>query len=71
MCGCGGCAARTWTGRLRHSGSRSPALDRYQRRTTRLAGQAAEAVRRLAPRDGAGLLAALGIPLSMHPAMGF
>jgi len=46
-------------------------LDRYQRRTTRLAGQAAEAVRRLAPRDGAGLLAALGIPLSMHPAMGF
>jgi transposase len=44
-------------------------LDRYQRRTTRLAGQAGEAVRRLAGRAGAGLLAALGIPLSRHTAL--
>jgi hypothetical protein len=41
-------------------------LDRYQRRTVRLAGQAGEAVRRLAGRAGAGLLAALSIPLSRH-----
>jgi transposase len=41
-------------------------LDRYQRRTTRLAGQAGEAARRLAGRAGAGLLAALGVPLSRH-----
>jgi transposase len=44
-------------------------LDRYQRRTARLAGQAGEAVRRLAGRAGAGLLAALGIPLSRHTAL--
>ena len=44
-------------------------LDRYQRRTVRLAGQAGEAVRRLAGRAGAGLLAALGIPLSRHTAL--
>ncbi len=44
-------------------------LDRYQRRTVRLAGQAGEAVRRLAGRGGAGLLAALGIPLSRHTAL--
>jgi hypothetical protein len=44
-------------------------LDRYQRRTTRLAGQAGEAVRRLAGRAGAGLLAALGIPLSRDTAL--
>jgi transposase len=44
-------------------------LDRYQRRTVRLAGQADEAVRRLAGRAGAGLLAALGIPLSRHTAL--
>ncbi len=42
-------------------------LDRYQRRTVRLAGQAGEAVSRLAGRAGAALLAALasrchGIP---------
>jgi transposase len=41
-------------------------LDRYQRRTTRLAGQAGEVARRLAGRAGAGLLAALGVPLSRH-----
>jgi transposase len=44
-------------------------LDRYQRRTTRLAGQAGEVARRLAGRAGAGLLTALGIPLSRHTAL--
>jgi transposase len=44
-------------------------LDRYQRRTTRLAGQAGEAVRRLAGRAGAGLLTALGIPVSRDTAL--
>jgi transposase len=44
-------------------------LDRYQRRTTRLAGQAGEAARRLAGRAGAGLLTALGIPLSRDTAL--
>ncbi len=44
-------------------------LDRYQRRTARLAGQAGEAVRRLAGRAGSGLLAALGIPLSRDTAL--
>jgi len=44
-------------------------LDRYQRRTTRLAGQASEVARRLAGRAGAGLLAALGVPLSRHTAL--
>src|SRR5215468_2164520 len=44
-------------------------LDRYQRCTTRLAGQAGEVTRRLAGRAGAGLLAALGIPLSRHTAL--
>ena len=44
-------------------------LERHQRRTTRLAGQAREVARRLAGRAGAGLLAALGIPLSRHTAL--
>ncbi len=44
-------------------------LDRYQRRTTRLAGQAGEVARRLAGRAGAGLLATLGVPLSRHTAL--
>ena len=44
-------------------------LDRYQRRITRLAGQAGEVARRLAGRAGAGLLAALGVPLSRHTAL--
>jgi transposase len=44
-------------------------LDRYQRRTTRLAGQAGAVARRLAGRAGAGLLAALGVPLSRHTAL--
>jgi transposase len=41
-------------------------LDRYQRRTARLAGQAGAVARRLAGRAGAGLLTALGVPLSRH-----
>jgi transposase len=44
-------------------------LERYQRRTTRLAGQAEEVVRRLAGRAGAGLLTALGVPLSRPTAL--
>ena len=44
-------------------------LDRYQRRTARLARQAGEVTRRLAGRAGAGLLAALGVPLSRHTAL--
>jgi transposase len=44
-------------------------LERYQRRTTRLAGQAGEVARRLAGRGGAGLLAALGVTLSRHTAL--
>jgi transposase len=44
-------------------------LDRYQRRTVRLAGQAGEAVRRLAGRAGAGLLTAPGTPLSRYTAL--
>ena len=44
-------------------------LDRYQRRTTRLAGHAGEVARRLAGRAGAALLTALGVPLSPHTAL--
>jgi transposase len=44
-------------------------LDRCQRRTVRLAGQAGAVARRLAGRAGAGLLAALGVPLSRHTAL--
>ena len=44
-------------------------LDRYQRRTTRLTGQAREAARRLAGRAGAGLLTHLGVPVSRHTAL--
>jgi transposase len=44
-------------------------LERYQRRTTRLAGQARAVARALAGRAGAGLLAALGVPLSRHTAL--
>jgi len=43
-------------------------LDCYQRRTTRLAGQAGEVARRLAGRAGAGLLTALGVPVSRDTA---
>jgi hypothetical protein len=44
-------------------------LDRYQRRTVRLTGQAGQVARRLAGRAGAGLLAALGAPLSRDTAL--
>ena len=44
-------------------------LDRYQRRTTRLAGRAGEVARRLAGRAGAGLLTALGVPVSRDTAL--
>jgi transposase len=44
-------------------------LDRYQRRTPRLAGQAGEVARRLAGRAGSALATALGIPLSRHTAL--
>jgi transposase len=44
-------------------------LERYQRRTTRLAGQAGEVARRLAGRAGAGLLGSLGVPVSRHTAL--
>ncbi len=44
-------------------------LDRYQRRTTRLAGQAGQVARRLAGRAGAGLLTALGVPVSRDTAL--
>jgi transposase len=44
-------------------------LDRYQRRTVRLTGQAGQVARRLAGRAGAGLMAALGAPLSRDTAL--
>jgi transposase len=44
-------------------------LDRYQRRTVRLTGQAGQVACRLAGRAGAGLMAALGIPLSRDTAL--
>jgi transposase len=44
-------------------------LDRYQRRTVRLTGQAGEVARRLAGRAGAGLLEVLGVPLSRDTAL--
>jgi hypothetical protein len=44
-------------------------LDRCQRRTARLAGQAGAVARRLAGRAGAGLLTVLGVPLSRHTAL--
>jgi transposase len=44
-------------------------LDRYQRRTVRLTGQAGQVACRLAGRAGAGLMAALGVPLSRDTAL--
>jgi len=44
-------------------------LDRYQRRTARLAGQVSAVGRELAGRAGARLLPALGIVLSRHTAL--
>jgi transposase len=58
-----GCAVQTFREQV------PGVLERYQRRTARLAGQAGEVARRLAGRPGAGLLAALGVPLSRHTAL--
>jgi transposase len=44
-------------------------LERYQRRTARLAGQVEAAVRELAGRAGSRLLSALGIGISRHIAL--
>jgi transposase len=44
-------------------------LDRYQRRTMRLTSQAGAVAHQLAGRAGAGLMAALGIPLSRDTAL--
>lgn len=44
-------------------------LERYQRRTARMADQAGGVARALAGRAGAVLLAALGVPLSRHTAL--
>jgi hypothetical protein len=44
-------------------------LERYQRRTVRLAGQVEAVVRALAGRAGSRLLAALGIAVSRHTAL--
>ena len=44
-------------------------LDRYQRRTPRLTGQAGAVARELAGRAGSRLLAKLGVPLSRHTAL--
>jgi transposase len=44
-------------------------LERYQRRTARLAGQVEATVRELAGRAGSRLLAALGIGMSSHTAL--
>jgi hypothetical protein len=44
-------------------------LERYQRRTARLAGEVSAAVRELAGRAGSRLLAALGIDISRHTAL--
>ncbi len=44
-------------------------IDRYQRRTLRLAGQVAAVARELAGRAGARLLEALGVPASRHSAL--
>jgi transposase len=44
-------------------------VERYQRRTVRLAGQVEAAVRALAGRAGSRLLAALGIAVSRHTAL--
>jgi transposase len=59
-CPVAGCPAQTFREQV------PGVLDRYQRRTVRLAGQAGAVARRLAGRAGAGLLTALGVPVSRH-----
>jgi transposase len=58
-----GCAVQTFREQV------PGVLERYQRRTERLNGQVGAAVRELAGRAGARLLAALGIDLSRHAAL--
>jgi transposase len=62
-CPAGGCPVQTFREQV------PGVLDRYQRRTARLTGQAGEVVRRLAGRSGAGLLTSLGVPVSRHTAL--
>jgi transposase len=62
-CPAPGCPAQTFREQV------PGVLDRYQRRTARLAGQAGAVARRLAGRAGAGLLTSLGVPLSRHTAL--
>ncbi len=62
-CAALGCAVQTFREQV------PGVLDRYQRRTTRLAGQVSAVVRELAGRAGARLLSALGILLSRHTAL--
>jgi transposase len=58
-----GCATQTFREQV------PGVLERYQRRTERLNGQVSAAVRELAGRAGARLLALLGIDLSRHTAL--
>jgi transposase len=58
-----GCAVQTFREQV------PGVLERYQRRTERLNGQVSAAVRELAGRAGARLLAVLGIGLSRHAAL--
>jgi transposase len=58
-----GCAVQTFREQV------PGVLERYQRRTGRLNGQASAAVRELAGRAGSRLLAALGIEISRHTAL--
>jgi transposase len=58
-----GCAVQTFREQV------PGVLERYQRRTERLNGQVSAAVRELAGRAGARLLAVLGIDLSRHAAL--
>jgi transposase len=62
-CAALGCAVQTFREQV------PGVLDRYQRRTARLAGQVSAVVRELAGRAGARLLSALGILLSRHAAL--
>jgi transposase len=58
-----GCAVQTFREQV------TGVLERYQRRTARLAGQVEAAARELAGRAGSRLLAVLGIDLSRHTAL--
>jgi zinc-finger of transposase IS204/IS1001/IS1096/IS1165 len=58
-----GCAVQTFREQV------PGVLERYQRRTARLAGQVAATVRELAGHAGSRLLAALGVGVSRHTAL--